>query len=98
MLMETSTPSWQSSCSCKPWSPLMVQRIAEIIREINAQGTSILLVEQNAAMALDVAQTAYVLEVGEVTLNGTAAELSESSEVKERYQTASELRLALQAP
>ncbi|MFC7220400.1 ABC transporter ATP-binding protein [Streptomyces polyrhachis] len=66
-------------------APLMAKRIAEAVREINAQGTSVLLVEQNAALALGVARYAYVLEVGKVTLAGTAAELSGSDEVRHRY-------------
>ena len=66
-------------------APKVVERIAEVIEEINRQGTSVVLVEQNAAMALQVAQTAYVLEVGEVTLSGTAAELAATTEVQERY-------------
>ena len=66
-------------------APLVVERIAEVIREINRQGTSVVLVEQNAAMALDVAATAYVLEVGEVTLDGPSERLAESTEVQERY-------------
>ena len=57
-------------------APQVVERIAEVIGEINRQGTSVVLVEQNAAMALDVAETAYVLEVGEVTLNGSAERLA----------------------
>ncbi len=66
-------------------APQIVERIAEVIREINRQGTSVVLVEQNAAMALDVAESAYVLETGTVTLHGTAAELASSSDVQERY-------------
>ena len=66
-------------------APQVVERIAEVISEINEQGTSVVLVEQNAAMALDIAESAYVLEVGEVALYGSAAELSRSSEVQERY-------------
>src|SRR3954470_6393731 len=66
-------------------APLVVQRIGEVVREINRQGTSVVLVEQNAAMALDVADTAYMLEVGNVALSGSSAELSESDEVRERY-------------
>jgi len=66
-------------------APKVVERIAEVIREINQQGTSVVLVEQNAAMALDVAGSAYVLEVGQVALHGSAAELGESTEVQERY-------------
>jgi len=66
-------------------SPIMVQEIFRIIQEINSQGTSILLVEQNALMALQVAHRAYVLETGRIVLQGTAKELRESSRVKEAY-------------
>ena len=66
-------------------APLMVDRIAELIREIRQAGTCVVLVEQNAAMALEVADTAYVLEVGRVALHGTAEELAASDEVRERY-------------
>jgi branched-chain amino acid transport system ATP-binding protein len=66
-------------------APLMAQRIAETVREINTQGTSVLLVEQNAALALRLASRAYVLEVGEVALSGPADELAASDEVRRRY-------------
>ncbi|MFI9827689.1 ABC transporter ATP-binding protein [Streptomyces sp. NPDC051913] len=66
-------------------APLMAERIADTVREINAQGTAVLLVEQNAALALRLATHAYVLEVGEVTLEGPAAELAASDEVRRRY-------------
>ena len=66
-------------------APLMAARIADTVREINEQGTSVLLVEQNAALALRLASRAYVLEVGEVTLSGPAAELAASDEVRRRY-------------
>ncbi|WP_431783262.1 ABC transporter ATP-binding protein [Streptomyces chumphonensis] len=66
-------------------APLMVERIAEVVREIHAQGTSVLLVEQNAAMALALADHAYVLEVGRVGLSGPAEELSRSDEVGRLY-------------
>ncbi|MFJ2705365.1 ABC transporter ATP-binding protein [Streptomyces sp. NPDC087428] len=66
-------------------APLMAARIAETVREINAAGTSVLLVEQNAAIALRLASTAYVLEVGEVTLEGPAEALAASDEVRRRY-------------
>lgn len=66
-------------------APLMAARIAETVQEINAAGTSVLLVEQNAAIALRLASTAYVLEVGEVTLKGPADELAASDEVRRRY-------------
>ncbi|MFD7707276.1 ABC transporter ATP-binding protein [Streptomyces sp. NPDC059785] len=66
-------------------APLMAQRIAETVGEINRQGVSVLLVEQNAALALRLATRAYVLEVGEVALSGPAAELAASDEVRRRY-------------
>ena len=66
-------------------SPIMVEEIFRIIKEINSQGTSILLVEQNALMALQVASRAYVLETGRIILEGSAKELRESARVKEAY-------------
>ncbi|ACY98703.1 MULTISPECIES: ABC transporter ATP-binding protein [Thermomonospora] len=66
-------------------APLMAERIGETIAEINRQGTSVLLIEQNAALALRLAHTAYVLEVGRVTLSGPADELAASDEVRRRY-------------
>jgi branched-chain amino acid transport system ATP-binding protein len=66
-------------------APMLVEEIFRIIQEINAQGTSILLVEQNAAMALSIANRAYVLETGNVVLEGSAAELLENPQVKEAY-------------
>ncbi|MFE0876505.1 ABC transporter ATP-binding protein [Streptomyces smyrnaeus] len=66
-------------------APMMAARIADTIRQINAEGTSVLLVEQNAALALRLASRAYVLEVGEVTLSGPADELAASDEVRRRY-------------
>jgi branched-chain amino acid transport system ATP-binding protein len=66
-------------------APQIVDRIAEIIQRINQEGTAIVLVEQNASMALRVADQAYVLEVGKVTLEGSAKELAASDEVRHRY-------------
>jgi branched-chain amino acid transport system ATP-binding protein len=66
-------------------SPILVEEIFRIIQEINSQGTSILLVEQNALMALQIAHRAYVLETGRIVLEGTAKELRESARVKEAY-------------
>jgi branched-chain amino acid transport system ATP-binding protein len=66
-------------------SPVLVERIFETIAGINRQGTTILLVEQNAAMALAVAHRGYVLETGAIALHGTAAELAENPEVKRAY-------------
>jgi branched-chain amino acid transport system ATP-binding protein len=66
-------------------SPIMVQEIFTIIKEINAQGTSILLVEQNALMALSIANRAYVLETGRIVLEGPAKEVVENPQVKAAY-------------
>jgi len=66
-------------------SPILVEQIFEIIREINTQGTSILLVEQNAQMALSIADRGYVLETGRITLEGSANELLENPQVIEAY-------------
>lgn len=66
-------------------SPLLVEEIFRIIEDINKQGTSILLVEQNAAMALSIANRAYVLETGNVVLEGPAQELLENPQVKAAY-------------
>ena len=66
-------------------APLLVKEIFSIIKEINAGGTTILLVEQNAHMALSIAHQAYVLETGRITLAGSAKELSESEAVRKAY-------------
>lgn len=66
-------------------APLLVREIFEIIKEINEKGTTILLVEQNANMALSIADRAYVLETGEIVLQGTGQELLASEQVKEAY-------------
>jgi branched-chain amino acid transport system ATP-binding protein len=66
-------------------APLLVQEIFRIIRDINNSGTTILLVEQNASMALQVANHAYVMETGSIVLSGTGAELMQSEEVKKAY-------------
>jgi branched-chain amino acid transport system ATP-binding protein len=66
-------------------APILVQEIFEIIRDINQQGTTILLVEQNANMALQVAHRGYVLETGTVALEGSAGELRENPQVKAVY-------------
>ena len=66
-------------------APQLVQTIFKIIREINASGTTIFLVEQNAHMALRVAHRAYVLEVGSVVMSGDAKQLAASDEVKKAY-------------
>lgn len=66
-------------------APLLVKEIFAIIREINAAGTTILLVEQNAHMALSVAKKAYVLETGRIVLKGMAEDLSRNEQVKRAY-------------
>ena len=66
-------------------APKIVGQIGRIIKDINSTGTSVLLVEQNATMALGVADTAYVLDVGEVSLSGPAAELAKSDDVQRLY-------------
>ena len=66
-------------------APMLVQEIFSIIKEINASGTTILLVEQNAHMALSIANRAYVLETGEVVLSGNAKELANNPDVQKAY-------------
>jgi branched-chain amino acid transport system ATP-binding protein len=66
-------------------APIFVEKIFEIVVEINKQGTPILLVEQNALMALDVAQRGYVLETGKIALADTAQALREDEGVRKTY-------------
>jgi branched-chain amino acid transport system ATP-binding protein len=66
-------------------APVLVEQIFDTIGAVNRQGTTILLVEQNAAMALSIAHRGYVLETGSIVLSGTAAELSENAEVRRAY-------------
>ncbi len=66
-------------------APVLVESIFQTIRDINAQGGTVLLVEQNAFMALSISHRAYVLQTGEITLQGSAAELRENPEVKRAY-------------
>jgi branched-chain amino acid transport system ATP-binding protein len=66
-------------------SPILVEQIFEIIQNINSQGTSVLLVEQNAQMALSIADRAYVLETGEITLEGKAQDILHNPSVIEAY-------------
>jgi branched-chain amino acid transport system ATP-binding protein len=66
-------------------APLLVREIFSIIKEINDEGTTVLLVEQNANMALSIADRAYVLETGRVVLSGSAAELAASEAVQKAY-------------
>lgn len=66
-------------------APLIVKQVMEIIAEVNQQGTTVLLVEQNAKAALRIAHRAYVVETGHVTLSGPAAELADDPRVVEAY-------------
>jgi ABC-type branched-subunit amino acid transport system ATPase component len=87
--------SWPTRNSCcwtnHPWaslrclSPLLVETIFKTIRDIRDQGATILLVEQNAALALEVADRAYVLESGVISLSGTGAELARDDKVRRSY-------------
>ena len=66
-------------------APILVDQIFEIIQNLNKAGTTILLVEQNAQMALSVADRAYVIETGKIALSGTGEELAKSDEVRKAY-------------
>jgi branched-chain amino acid transport system ATP-binding protein len=66
-------------------APIFVERIFEIVVEINRQGTPVLLVEQNALMALEVAQRGYVMETGTIALEGSASELKTNEQVRKTY-------------
>ena len=66
-------------------APFLVQRLYETFREINSQGTTILLVEQNANMALEVADRGYILQTGTVVLADNSAALRDNEEVKRAY-------------
>ena len=79
--------NWQSAgtLSGGEQQMLVVQDIFSIIREINRQGVTVLLIEQNANMALKIADLAYVLETGNITMSGTGAELLANEKIKEAY-------------
>jgi len=66
-------------------SPILVQEIFSIIKEVNKAGTTILLVEQNAHMALSIANRAYVLETGKIVMEGDAQELLTNDDVRKAY-------------
>ena len=66
-------------------APILVEQVFDIIRELHEAGTTILLVEQNAQMALSIADRAYVLETGKISLSGTGRELAESESVRKAY-------------
>ena len=75
-------------------APILVKQIFSIIREINRQGTSILLVEQNAHKALSVASTGYVLENGQISTSGSSSELKSNTKVQEAYLGGAALKKA----
>ena len=66
-------------------SPILVQEIFQCITEVNRDGTTVLLVEQNAKMALSISHRAYVLETGNISLEGPAAELLDNEQVRQAY-------------
>ena len=66
-------------------SPILVKEIFKIIKELNDDGITVLLVEQNAKQALSISDRGYVLETGRIVLSGNAAELLENDEVKKAY-------------
>lgn len=66
-------------------APLVVKGIFDIIKEINKQGVTVLLIEQNANMALKIADYGYVLQTGSITMSGTGAELLANEEVRKAY-------------
>ena len=66
-------------------APILVEQIFDIIRSINGQGTTVLLVEQNALMALGIAGRGYILQTGRIVLEDSAARLAEDPEVKRAY-------------
>jgi branched-chain amino acid transport system ATP-binding protein len=66
-------------------SPILTEQIFSIITEINGQGTTVLLVEQNALMALNVAHRGYVLQTGRIILHDTAANLAANEQVRQAY-------------
>lgn len=69
-------------------APILVRDIFAVIQEINQQGTTILLVEQNARMALRIANRAYVLQTGSIVMEGSAQELANNADVKSAYLAA----------
>lgn len=66
-------------------APILVKEIFQIIKDINAEGTTVLLVEQNAKMALSIADRGYVMETGKIVMSGRGAELIESSDIQRAY-------------
>jgi branched-chain amino acid transport system ATP-binding protein len=66
-------------------SPIMVDKIFEVVREVHGQGTTILLVEQNASRALEIADRGYVMESGTITMSGQAREMLDDPKVRAAY-------------
>jgi len=66
-------------------APIIVEKVMEVIKDIRAAGTTVILVEQNAFMALSIADHAYVLETGKVVLSGKASELLQNDDVRKSY-------------
>lgn len=66
-------------------APILVKEIFNIIRDINENGTTVLLVEQNAKMALSIADRAYVMETGNIVMSGTGTKLANSPEIQKAY-------------
>jgi len=66
-------------------APILVEQIFQVIRDIHAQGTTVLVVEQNALMALGVAHRGYILQTGRIVLEDTAANLRRNPEVQKAY-------------
>lgn len=66
-------------------SPIMVEKIFEVVRSVHAQGTTILLVEQNARLALESASRAYVMESGQITMSGNARQMLDDPRVRAAY-------------
>jgi branched-chain amino acid transport system ATP-binding protein len=66
-------------------APILVDQIFDIVKELHEQGTTILLVEQNAGKALEIADRAYVLESGNIVLSGSGEELANSEDIKKAY-------------
>ena len=66
-------------------SPILIREIFDIIKEVHKQGITVLLVEQNAKMALSIADRAYVLETGRIVMTGTGRELLNNADVKKAY-------------
>jgi branched-chain amino acid transport system ATP-binding protein len=66
-------------------APVLVDQIFDVIKELNAKGTTILLVEQNALMALSIAHRAYVLQTGSIVLSGAASDVAKDENVRKAY-------------